>query len=54
MSQSLSALGRVLGPVWGGVVFARIGIGAPFLGGAVLALLAMVALLGPRFAAEAE
>jgi MFS transporter, DHA1 family, tetracycline resistance protein len=50
VSQSLSALGRVIGPVFGGVAFARIGIGAPYFAGAVLALfavLALSALLGP-------
>ncbi len=45
ISQSLSALGRVIGPVWGGLVFAGIGIGAPFLTGALLALGAGGALL---------
>ena len=47
VNQSLSALGRVLGPVWGGVALAHVGLGAPFLSGAALAagaaaLLAMV------------
>jgi MFS transporter, DHA1 family, tetracycline resistance protein len=44
VSQSLSALGRVIGPVGGGIVFARVGIGAPFYSGAVLVALAMVSL----------
>ncbi|MEX2571125.1 MAG: MFS transporter [Gemmatimonadota bacterium] len=50
VSQSLSALGRVVGPIWGGIAFARIGIGAPYLSAALLAVLAMAALgafLGP-------
>ena len=37
INQSLSALGRVLGPVWGGVALAHVGLGAPFLSGAALA-----------------
>jgi MFS family permease len=37
MNQSLSALGRVVGPVWGGVALAHVGSGAPFLSGAVVA-----------------
>jgi MFS transporter, DHA1 family, tetracycline resistance protein len=36
-SQSLSALGRVLGPWWGGVALAHVGLGAPFLSAAALA-----------------
>ncbi|HEX8273353.1 MAG TPA: MFS transporter [Longimicrobiaceae bacterium] len=48
VSQSLSALGRVLGPVAGGVAFARLGIGAPYLAGAALALLALLALAAGR------
>ncbi|HEV2148642.1 MAG TPA: MFS transporter, partial [Longimicrobiaceae bacterium] len=48
VSQSLSAAGRVLGPVLGGVVFARMGIGAPYLAGAGLSLLAVLVLLGSR------
>lgn len=36
ISQSLSALGRVVGPIFGGIAFSRIGIGAPFLTGAAL------------------
>jgi multidrug resistance protein len=38
VSQSLSALARVVGPVWGGFAFARIGIGAPYLTGSGLAV----------------
>jgi multidrug resistance protein len=37
INQSLSALGRVVGPVWGGLALAHLGLGAPFLTGAVLA-----------------
>jgi DHA1 family tetracycline resistance protein-like MFS transporter len=43
-SQSLSALGRVLGPAWGGLAFARLGIGAPALSGAALAGVALAVL----------
>lgn len=50
VSQSLSALGRVLGPVWGGIAFGRIGIGAPYLTGAAVVAGALVLFLaaGPR------
>lgn len=52
VSQSLSALGRVLGPVWGGVAFARIGIGAPYTTGALVVASALVLLtLAPAPAA---
>jgi MFS transporter, DHA1 family, tetracycline resistance protein len=47
VSQSLSALGRVLGPIWGGVAFARLGIGAPYFSGAVVVAAALLLLL-PR------
>lgn len=46
-AQSLSALGRVLGPLWGGVAFARLGIGAPYLSGALVVVAAFLLLL-PR------
>ena len=45
VSQSLSALGRILGPLWGGAAFARIGIGAPYLSGAAVAAAALLLLL---------
>ena len=45
VSQSLSALGRVIGPAWGGAAFARLGSGAPSLSGAVLALAAVAVLV---------
>lgn len=44
VSQSLSALGRVVGPVIGGFVFAGIGISAPYFTGAALAAIAVVAI----------
>jgi multidrug resistance protein len=46
--QSLSALGRVVGPMGGGLAFAHLGISAPYLAGAALACaaLAVVALAG--------
>lgn len=37
VSQSLSALGRVGGPIWGGIAFSRLGIGAPYFTGALIA-----------------
>jgi MFS transporter, DHA1 family, tetracycline resistance protein len=45
ISQSLSALGRVIGPLWGGFAYARIGIGAPYLSGAAIVMLALGVLL---------
>lgn len=44
-SQSYSALARVLGPVLGGVAFARVGLDAPYFSGAGLAALALVMLV---------
>ena len=43
-SQSLSALGRVIGPAWGGLAFSRLGIGIPALSGAALAGVALVVM----------
>jgi MFS transporter, DHA1 family, tetracycline resistance protein len=37
VNQSLSALGRVVGPLCGGVALAHVGLGAPFLSGAAIA-----------------
>jgi multidrug resistance protein len=45
VSQSLSALGRVAGPAWGGLAFARLGTGSPSYSGAALAALALAVLL---------
>lgn len=45
VTQSLSALGRVIGPVWGGLAFARLGIAAPGLSAAVLSVVVLVVLL---------
>jgi MFS transporter, DHA1 family, tetracycline resistance protein len=55
VSQSVSALARVVGPAMGGVAFAHVGIGAPYLGAAVavLAALAVLALGLPRAPAAA-
>jgi DHA1 family tetracycline resistance protein-like MFS transporter len=36
LSQSSSSLGRILGPIWGGIVFSLIGRDWPFLSGALL------------------
>ncbi len=44
VSQSLSALGRVLGPLWGGLAFARVSIGAPYVGGALVVALALLVI----------
>lgn len=42
--QSAGGLARVVGPVLGGVMFDRIGLGAPYLAGVVLVALAVVVL----------
>jgi len=52
LNQSLSALGRFLGPSWGGFVFQFMGYAAPFITGGVLMLIAAVfsiKLLGKRY-----
>ncbi len=41
-SQVVGGLGRVLGPVWAGVLFQQLGIATPFRVGAVLVALAFV------------
>jgi MFS family permease len=41
-AQSSGGLARTVGPVWGGYLYAHIGPGAPFAGGSVSALVALV------------
>jgi MFS transporter, DHA1 family, tetracycline resistance protein len=41
-AQSSGGLARTVGPVWGGFLFAHLGTGAPFTGGAIAAGLALV------------
>ncbi len=46
LTQSLSSLGRVVGPAWGGFAFDRFGIGSPYLSSAaVMGLACVVALV---------
>lgn len=40
VSQSLGSLARIVGPMWGGFVFDRFGIGVPFLTASLLMLVA--------------
>jgi predicted MFS family arabinose efflux permease len=40
MTQSAGALGRIIGPVAGGLLFEHVGIGWPYVVAAVLLLLA--------------
>jgi len=40
MNQSFSSLGRVLGPLWAGFFFDRLGAGVPFISAGVLILIA--------------
>lgn len=56
VSQSVSALARMTGPLWGGFALARLGLAAPFVSGAVLAVVGMVAVAGgvPRLAPAAR
>jgi MFS transporter, DHA1 family, tetracycline resistance protein len=44
VSQSISALARVIGPLWGGFAFGALGIGVPYLSGAILAAVAFIAM----------
>jgi MFS family permease len=37
-AQSASGLARTVGPIWGGILFARVGPGSPFFGAAVAAM----------------
>lgn len=54
-AQSLSALGRTLGPALGGLAFVRVGISAPYLGGALLSAAALATLAaGLRASAGAD
>lgn len=51
-SQVVGGLGRVLGPVWAGLLFQHIGIASPFTTGGVLVALALVLALRIPRAAE--
>jgi MFS transporter, DHA1 family, tetracycline resistance protein len=44
-SQVVGGLGRVLGPIWAGLLFQHVGIGTPFTVGAVLVAVAALAAL---------
>jgi DHA1 family tetracycline resistance protein-like MFS transporter len=47
LAQSLSALGRIVGPAWGGFLFDRFGIGVPYLSAGVIMVVAFaVAMAG--------
>jgi predicted MFS family arabinose efflux permease len=49
VSQSLASLARVVGPAWGGLLFDRAGITAPFISAAIVMLLAfMMSVAGLR------
>jgi multidrug resistance protein len=45
LQQSVSALARVIGPIAGGFLFGHVGVGAPYVAGAVLAMVALAVLL---------
>ncbi|HEX6956458.1 MAG TPA: MFS transporter [Ferrovibrio sp.] len=42
-AQSMAALGRVLGPVWGGWLFDEIGVSVPYIVGSIILLLTLAA-----------
>jgi MFS family permease len=42
VQQGLSSLGRIVGPVFGGLSYALLGVGAPFVGGGVAVVAALV------------
>jgi MFS family permease len=44
-SQVVGGLGRVVGPIWAGLLFQHIGIGTPFIAGALLVAVAAAAAL---------
>jgi DHA1 family tetracycline resistance protein-like MFS transporter len=49
LAQSLAALGRIVGPAWGGYLFDRIGITTPyFSAAAVMSLALLLAIAGVR------
>ncbi len=41
LSQSLASLARVIGPAWGGFLFDRAGLTAPFVSASIVMLLAL-------------
>jgi DHA1 family tetracycline resistance protein-like MFS transporter len=45
LQQSVSALARVVGPIAGGFLFGHVGVGAPYVAGAGLAMVALAVLL---------
>jgi DHA1 family tetracycline resistance protein-like MFS transporter len=47
LGQSLSSLARVLGPILGGILFERVGLGAPYWTGAIIMLLPGTAATAP-------
>jgi MFS transporter, DHA1 family, tetracycline resistance protein len=47
LSQSASALGRVIGPLFSGALFEHLGVSAPFFGAAALVLAALVVAAQP-------
>ena len=49
-AQSTGSLGLVLGPIWGGLVFEHVGLASPFWTGALILLLAALAVVvGNRY-----
>ncbi len=42
VQQGLSSLARIIGPALGGVAFAEMGVGAPFVGGGLVVSAALV------------
>ncbi len=49
LAQSLAALGRIVGPAWGGFLFDRAGIASPYVSAALIMMVAlMLAIAGVR------
>lgn len=51
-TQSLNALTRVFGPIWAGVTFDVVGMGAPYWTGAIWIAVALFIVLGAKIASQ--
>src|SRR4051812_47811852 len=49
-TQSVNALTRVFGPVWAGVTYDTIGMGAPYWTGAIWIAIALIVVIGAKVA----
>jgi len=46
INQSASSMARILGPLAGGFVYGALGTSAPYVGGAIVALMAFILARG--------